>query len=914
MARALTHDAAFLTRCVFADSGAQAVSTFATTSPDAVVVATCLSDMDGYTLLASLEHRYGAVAGVVVGVCADHKPTIQHDGTHEYLLSNRASGSAVRSAVRSVVEKQALAQQVRAMQEQLSSQRNTCESALKRCELALDGMSEGFFALDTRWRFTTLNRRAEHLFGRSRTELIGAGIWDTFPPQTSHGVFAVYREWFERAVAQQCPMRFDVYLPWSPGWYEMRVIPSSDGIAVYAQDITYQKSIVASVQGYDPQIRRLVDANIVGIMTGDMEGRIIEANDMVLNLVGYTREELEADELRWTALTPSGFAARDAKALEELARTGIAHPYEKAYIHRDGHQIPVVIGAAVLDHDMGTLIAFILDISERKHAENALRRRQREFSTLVENLPDIIARFDRELRHQFVSPAVERVTGRPHAYFLGKTIADLGMPPEISNMWNAHLAQCFEQDAEATFEFSMHTSSGNRYYRASVVPEHGETGSVETVLVIARDITAQKRSENNLRFLDLVSTTLGATLDYEETVQQVAQLAVTKLGDHCIVHLRAADGSLQRSAEQRGEVSNDHEWLDDYIASKSEAAFGPAAVMRTGKSELIADTATFRSPDEDVPLAMLHAAGVRSMLTVPMKIGTRLLGTISFATTVSERHFDATDLLLAEEVAHRAATAIDNARLYHTAYEAVRERDAFLSIAAHEVKNPLTTVLGHAQLIERRDTMQVQDKERDRHDIQMILDQTRRATTLLNDMTDASLFETGKHSFFYEPIDLRSLLLRVITKLRSVWPAFNFEISASNEPLIVSGDGARLEQVFHNLISNAVKYSPDGDTVKINITTSNRMACVAIHDQGIGIPDAAIPRLFKRFFRVRNEQTEDIPGSGLGLYVVKEIVAQHGGTIEVESVEGQGSTFSVELPLFDADQSAFPSSPSVASS
>ena len=556
MARALTHDAAYSTRCVFADTGAQAVSTFASATPDAVVVATCLSDMDGYTLLASLERRYGAVAGVVVGVSAEHKPTTQHEGTHEYLLSNRATGSSVRSAVRSVVEKQALTQQVRAMEGELASQRHTCERALKRCEHALDGMSEGYFALDTRWRFTALNRRAEQLFGRSRTELLGAGIWNVFPPQTSHEVFATYREWFERAVAQQSPVRFDVYLPWLPGWYEMRVIPTYDGISVYAQDITYQKSIVASVQGYDPQIRRLVDANIVGIMTADMEGRIIEANDMVLNLIGYTREELEADDLRWTTLTPSRFAARDAKALEELDRTGIAHPYEKAYIHRDGHQIPVVIGAAVLDHDMGTLIAFILDISERKHAENALRRRQREFSTLVENLPDIIARFDHELRHQFVSPAVERVTGRPHADFLGKKIADLGMPPEICNMWNGHLTRCFEQDAEATFEFSMHTSSGNRYYRASVVPEHGETGSVETVLVIARDITAQKRSEQSLRFLDMVSTTLGATLDYEETVQQVAQLAVPKVGDLCIVHLRGADGSLQRSAEQRVDASN----------------------------------------------------------------------------------------------------------------------------------------------------------------------------------------------------------------------------------------------------------------------------------------------------------------------------------------------------------------------
>ncbi|CAA9382563.1 MAG: hypothetical protein AVDCRST_MAG93-9272 [uncultured Chloroflexia bacterium] len=279
-------------------------------------------------------------------------------------------------------------------------------------------------------------------------------------------------------------------------------------------------------------------------------------------------------------------------------------------------------------------------------------------------------------------------------------------------------------------------------------------------------------------------------------------------------------------------------------------------------------------------------------------MGSRLLGTLSFAISSSERRFDATDLHLAEELARRAAVALENARLYHTAQEAVRERDAFLLIAAHEVKNPLTTLLGHAQLLERRARRSDEASERDHHGIKMIVEQTSRAAALLNDMENASLFESGLLQFARDPIDLVALISRIVASVRPALNGLTLHMSGANEPLMVRGDSARLEQVFHNLIANAVKYSPHGGTITIDLSTQGQMACIEISDTGIGIPLAAIPHLFERFFRVQTDDTEHIAGSGLGLYVVKEIVTQHGGTISVVSTEGQGSTFSVELPLF----------------
>jgi PAS domain S-box-containing protein len=536
--------------------------------------------------------------------------------------------------------------------------------------------------------------------------------------------------------------------------------------------------------------------------------------------------------------------------------------------------------------------------AKHQQAENARRQHEREYATLVDNVPDSIARLDRNFRFVFVSPAVERATGLPPAVFLGRTNQEVGMPDEVCKEWDQHLTDVFAAGKETQLEFNVLAPDGLHYYETTFIPERNNAGMIETALTITRDISFQKRSEQSLRFLDEVSTTLGASLRFDETLHQVVALAVPAIADQCAIHLREDDGSLKCYGEEGLPSSTKCGWLDAYIAANGPMILGPANVMRTSESELVRDTEVSTAEDTAQMLALLLQHGVRSTMTVPLKIGSRLLGTLSFAITSSERRFDATDLHLAEELARRAAVAIENARLYHTAQEAVRERDAFLMVAAHEVKNPLTTLLGHAQLLERRARRSDEASERDHYDIKMIIEQTRRAAALLNDLENASLFESGLLRFAHDPVDLVALIGRIVASVRPALSGFTLHMSGVSEPVMVRGDSARLEQVFHNLIANAVKYSPQGGTITIDLSRQGQVACIEISDTGIGIPLAAIPHLFKRFFRVQTDETEHIPGSGLGLYVVKEIVTQHGGTVTVVSTEGQCSTFSVELPLF----------------
>lgn len=179
----------------------------------------------------------------------------------------------------------------------------------------------------------------------------------------------------------------------------------------------------------------------------------------------------------------------------------------------------------------------------------------------------------------------------------------------------------------------------------------------------------------------------------------------------------------------------------------------------------------------------------------------------------------------------------------------------------------------------------------------MIVDQAARLNKLMTTLLDASQLETGQLSIERMPLDLCELAQRVITDVQPTLTQHTLTTATPEVPLIIDGDALRLEQVLHNLLQNAIKYSPAGGIITVAVAQSAQMACVAVTDQGIGIPQSALPRLFDRFYRAAQADTSGIDGLGIGLYVVKEIVTLHGGTITVTSTEGIGSIFTICLPL-----------------
>lgn len=228
---------------------------------------------------------------------------------------------------------------------------------------------------------------------------------------------------------------------------------------------------------------------------------------------------------------------------------------------------------------------------------------------------------------------------------------------------------------------------------------------------------------------------------------------------------------------------------------------------------------------------------------------------------------------------------------------AIQQRDAFFSVAAHELKTPLTSLLGQVQLFQRRAQREQTFAERDRRSLTVIEAQSLRLNALVTDLLDVSRLQQGHLSLQLAPLDLGELVARIGDEVRPTFDRHALVLDTGGSPLPVLGDALRLEQVLQNLLNNAVKYSPEGGTVLVRLSRHGAEARVAVVDQGIGIPAAALPHVFQRFYRASNANPRQVNGMGIGLYVVHEIVTLHGGRVAVESVEGQGSTFTVGLPL-----------------
>lgn len=228
---------------------------------------------------------------------------------------------------------------------------------------------------------------------------------------------------------------------------------------------------------------------------------------------------------------------------------------------------------------------------------------------------------------------------------------------------------------------------------------------------------------------------------------------------------------------------------------------------------------------------------------------------------------------------------------------AVATRDAFLSVASHELKTPLTALLGNAQLLRRRVERQDHLPDRDRRTIRVIGEQAVRLDRLITALLDQTRLQSGRFAIDREPLDLVALVRQVVAEAQPALAEHPIALEVPGEPLIVLGDHLRLEQVVQNLVSNAAKYSPYGGPIRIRLERQATWAVLRVIDQGIGIPESALPHLFEQFYRAPNAESSGIGGMGIGLYMLKEVVTRHGGDVSVVSGAGRGSEFTVRLTL-----------------
>ena len=318
-------------------------------------------------------------------------------------------------------------------------------------------------------------------------------------------------------------------------------------------------------------------------------------------------------------------------------------------------------------------------------------------------------------------------------------------------------------------------------------------------------------------------------------------------------------------------------------------------VMGTGETVYRRDMSDHKHPEE----VTLTEIGLRSRIAAPLLLGVRPIGMLAILRREPDA-FGPDEIELATLLGRLVATAVQNIRAYAAERETVEElrrlsalRADFVSLVSHELRSPMAAVIGAARTLQER--WRELSPEQRASFLALISDETARLATLIGDVLDTSRIEAGTFTYSFSDVDLADLVRETVAAMSLGQDEVSVVAQAPDTVPAVRADRERLKQVLMNLVENAVKYSPAGGEVDVRAWADNGLLLVAVEDQGPGIPREQQGLIFEKFGRANVGGGK--PGSGLGLFIARSIAEAHGGSLMVRSAPGQGSTFTLELPL-----------------
>jgi PAS domain S-box-containing protein len=521
---------------------------------------------------------------------------------------------------------------------------------------------------------------------------------------------------------------------------------------------------------------------------------------------------------------------------------------------------------------------------------------------IIEISADAIISIDAQQRIIRFNQGAEEIFGYSRSEILGRTL-DLLLPARFRNTHAQHIARFGESDIAARRMGERRPISGLRAngeeFPAEASISKIDVGGERIYTVVLRDISERQRTERANLFLARTGELLAGSLDTARTLENVAQLSLPLLGDGCMIFLIEEGKPARRALTTHRDPMRAREMArlrEIPFVMRPEHPVTPA--LREGRTNLVPfiDDARLRaSADNAEHLEILRKLSPRSMLAAPLLARGRILGALLFYFDGNHhRSHDQDDLELAEELARRVSLALENARLYMEANQAVRAREDVLAVVSHDLGNPLSAIRVNARVLQR----QIPASDPAQKQLDNIRQSVAQMERLINDLLDVKRIEAGL-------LDLERETYAVIELMREVNEAalgwidgrgLRLELRSGIEPIRVQIDPQRMLQVFSNLIGNAARFAPSATAIELRAVPLDNEVIFSVADRGPGIPAEHLPHLFDRFWQARRTGHH---GMGLGLAIVKGIVEAHGGRVWAESELGAGSTFSFTLPIHE---------------
>ncbi|HVE82622.1 MAG TPA: PAS domain S-box protein [Myxococcales bacterium] len=770
------------------------------------------------------------------------------------------------------------------------------------------------YFLDPQGIVRSWNVGAERLKGYSAQEIIGQHFSRFFRPEDAAAGVP------ERELASALREGRSEQAGWrvrkdgSQFWANVIITPLRDasgrhiGFAKVTRDLT------------DSVYRAFVEATNSIFWTTDAGGRANADSPSWRAFTGQTQEEWFGRRA-WEPVHPEDVARVQA---DWAAAKAQRRPFESELRLRrkDGEYVWMAIRAIPFTHPDGTVREWFgvnTDISARKRAEEERARALSLWSTTLASIGDAVISTDVEGRVTFMNAVAEALTGWAMRDAVGQPLAQVfsivneSSRRQVSNPVDRVLREGVVVGL-ANHTVLVRRDGTDVAIDDSAAPIRDAAGSLYGAVLVFRDVTREKLEEARSAFLTRAGEELLAAADYRDSLATVANLAVPRLADWCSVEILEGEETTVRHLAiahvDPAKVAYARELRRRFPPSPAEPR-GLYAVLRSGRPEIYPDVSpemVEQSTGGEEQRAMLRKLQIRSAMLVPLRGRDRVFGAITFVFAESGRHYTEDDLFLAEELARRASLVIERRRLEEeraqllererearlNAEIANRAKDEFLAVVSHELRNPLSVIMGRTQLL----LLKSLPEDIKKH-LGTIERNTRAQARLIEDVLDVSRIISGKLRLELQRTDVADAAADAVGAARSLAEVKRIELSVDVEPgLELLTDPVRLQQIIGNLVSNAVKFTPEGGKVWVEGRRAGAAVRLVVRDNGEGIDPSHLSTIFEPFRQADASTTRRHGGLGLGLTIVRQLVQAHGGTVRAESAgKGHGATFVVELPV-----------------